>query len=135
MGALRFRPVLGSRLRLVEAAIDRTVLIEPVELLIANLLIEYVGLEEFAAFVALNSSAIGVLSSVIQRIDDAGFVSATAYASSFDGLSSIASDIDPNALEAALGDAGLSGLGRFTYPLPNGKSLIRQDFRSAGSAR
>jgi len=90
--------------------------------------------EEFAAFVALNSSAIGVLSSVIQRIDDAGFVSATAYASSFDGLSSIASDIDPNALEAALGDAGLSGLGRFTYP-PNGKSLIRQDFRSAGSAR
>jgi hypothetical protein len=80
VGALRYRPVLGSRLRLVEAAIDRTVLIEPVELLIANLLIEYVGLEEFAAFVALNSSAIGVLSSVIQRIDDAGFVSATAYA-------------------------------------------------------
>ena len=109
--------------------------IEPVELLIANQLIEYVGIEEFAAFVAVNSSRIEVLSSVIQCNDTADFVSTTAYASSFDGLSSIASDIDPDALEAAMGNAGLFGLGRFTYPLPNGKSLTRQDFRAAGAER
>jgi len=126
--------VLGSRLRLVEAAIDRTVVIGPVELFIANLLIEYVGLEEFTAFAAVNSSHIDVLSSVIQRNDTADFVSTTGYAS-FDGLSSIASDIDPDALEAAMGDAGLFELDRFTYPLPNGKSLIRQDFRAAGMER
>jgi hypothetical protein len=33
----RYRPLLGSRLSLVEASIDRTVVIEPVELLIAKI--------------------------------------------------------------------------------------------------
>jgi hypothetical protein len=83
----------------------------------------------------VNSSRIEVLSSAIQCNDAAGFVSTTAYASSFDGLSSIASDIDPDAVEAVMGDAGLFVLGRFTYPLPNGKSLTRQDFRVAGTER
>jgi len=132
----RYRPLLGSRLSLVEASIDRTVVIEPVELLVANLLTEYVGIKEFAAFVAVNSSRIEVLSSVIQCNDTADFVSTTAYPSSFDGLSSIASDIDPDALEAAMGNAGLFGLGRFTYPLPPARrhDRRRESLRSPSGA-
>lgn len=125
----RYRDAFGDRLHLVELSIDRSVTIERVDLLIANLIIEYVGAEEFVAFAAANAGSIGVLSCVIQRNDAAGFVSSTDYASSFDALASVSSDIDPEALDSALSDAGFVALGRREYPLPNGKTLIRQDFR------
>ena len=70
-----------------------------------------------------------MLSCVVQRNDAAGFVSSTDYASSFDGLASVSSDIDPEALDFAMSDAGFIALGRWEYPLPNGKTLVRQDFR------
>jgi hypothetical protein len=125
----RYRDALGDRLYLIETSIDRSVTIERVDLLIANLIIEYVGAEEFVAFVVANARSIGVLSCVIQRNDAAGFVSSTDYASSFDALASVSSDIDPEALDSAMSDAGFVALGRCEYPLPNGKTLIRQDFR------
>lgn len=127
----RYHDSLGDRLHLIETSIDRSVKIEPVGLLIANLIIEYVGAEEFVAFAAANARSIGVLSCVIQRNDAAGFVSSTDYASSFDALASVSSDIDPETLDAAMSDAGFAALGRREYPLPNGKTLIRQDFGPA----
>jgi hypothetical protein len=89
-------------------SIDRSVRIERVDLLIANLLIEYVSVEEFVAFAAANARAIGVLSCVIQRNDAAGFVSATDSSSSFDALASVSSDIDPETLTSAMSDAGFA---------------------------
>ena len=45
-------------------------------------------------------------------------------------------DIDPDALTAAMSTAGFVDLGRTEYPLPNGKTLVRPDFRTpSGSAR
>ncbi len=125
----RYRDGLGERLHLIESSIDRTLAIERVDLLIANLIIEYVGAEEFAAFAAANAGAIGVLSCVIQRNDTAGFVSSTEYAASFDALATVSSDVDPETLDSALAAGGFAALGRYEYPLPNGKTLIRQDFR------
>jgi hypothetical protein len=125
----RYRDRFGNRLHLIETNINRAVTIEPVGLLIANLIIEYVGAEEFVAFAAANIQAITVLSCVTQRNDTAGFVSSTEYTSSFDGLASVSSDIDPEALETAMSDAGFEALDRSEYPLPNGKTLVRQDFR------
>jgi hypothetical protein len=75
------------------------------------------------------SRSIGVLSCVIQRNSAEGFVSSTDYASSFDALASVSSDIDPERLTAAMSGGGFVGLGRCEYPLPNGKTLVRQDFR------
>ncbi len=43
--------------------------IERVDLVIANLIIEYVGIDEFVAFPAANARSVGVLSCVIQRND------------------------------------------------------------------
>src|SRR4051812_14645236 len=43
----RYRDGFGDRLHLIEAAIDGSLRIERVGLLIANLIIEYVGTEEF----------------------------------------------------------------------------------------
>lgn len=104
-------------------------IIERVDLLIANLIIEYVGIDEFVAFVAANARSIGVLSCVIQRNDAEGFVSSTGYASSFDVLASVSSDIDPERLTSAMSDGGFVALGRYEYPLPNGKALVQLAFR------
>ena len=125
----RFRRTLGDRLHLIETKIDRSLTIACVGLLVANLIVEYVGVEEFSAFAAANARSIGVLTCVIQRNDAAGFVSSTDHTSSFDALASVASDITPEALEAAMTRAGFSAVHRREYGLPNGKTLIRQDFR------
>lgn len=125
----RYRDDFGDCLHLIEARIDRSLTIERVDLLIANLIIEYVGVDEFVAFAAANAHSIGVLSSVIQRNDAEGFVSSTDYASSFDALASVSSDIDPETLTSAMSDGGFVALGRCDYSLPNDKTLIRQDFR------
>lgn len=126
----RYKATLGPRLHLVQAKIDRALNIAPVGLLIANLIVEYVGIEEFAAFVAANNHAIDTLSCVTQLNEAAGFVSATQYAASFDALESISSDIDPQSLAAALEKAGFAHSLTLSYPLDNGKTLVRQDFRS-----
>jgi hypothetical protein len=67
---------------------------------------------------------------VIQRNDAAGFVSSTDYSASFDALASVSSDIDPEALTAAMSAAGFASLRRCEYPLPNGKTLVRRDFQT-----
>jgi hypothetical protein len=125
----RYRDDFGDRLHLIETTIDRSVTIERVDLLIANLIIEYVGVDEFVAFAAANARSIGVLSCVIQRNDAEGFVSSTDCASSFDALASVSSDIDPETLISAMSGGGFVALDRCGYPLPNGKALVRQDFR------
>jgi hypothetical protein len=125
----RFREVFGERLHLVEASIDRALRIEPVDLLIANLIVEYVGGEEFGAFAAANAGRIGALSCVTQRNDTAGFVSSTEYASAFDGLASVASDVDAQTLASVMAAAGFGVVLAREYPLPNGKTLVRHDFR------
>jgi hypothetical protein len=126
----RYRDNLGERLHLIETSIDHSLTIERVGLLIANLIIEYVGAEQFVAFAAANVRAIGVLSCVTQRNDEESFVSSTDYASSFDALATVSSDIDPEMLASAMSDAGFVALGRCEYPLPNGKTLVRQDFQT-----
>ncbi len=130
--AARYRPALGDRLHLIETDIDRSLRIARVDLLIANLIIEYVGVAEFVAFAAANSPSIAVLSCVVQRSGSGGFVSSTSYAPAFAAIASVSADIDPEVLDSALYDSGFEALARCQYPLPNGKILVRQDYR-AGS--
>ena len=75
----RYDDLLGERLHLTECSIDRALRIPPVDLLIASLIIEYVGLGEFVAFVTANSLAIGALSCVTQQNGTAGIVSTTQH--------------------------------------------------------
>jgi hypothetical protein len=125
----RYQDAFGDRLQLIQTKIDRCLSIEPVDLLIANLIIEYVGLEEFVAFATANAHALGVLSCVIQRNEGEGFVSSTDYSSSFDALASVSSDIHADTLTTAMRSAGFLALHRSEHPLPNGKSLVRVDFQ------
>ena len=125
----RYRPRFGERLHLVEATVDRTLILEPADLVIANLIIEYVGVAEFAAFASVNAPVIGTLSCVIQSSDAQNFVSATPYSASFDGLASVSSDVDPRALTSAMAEAGFQLLHISEHPWPDGKTLVRLDFQ------
>ena len=124
----RYRDRFEDRLHLIEAKIDRSLTIERVDLLIANLIVEYVGIEEFVAFAAANARSIGVLSCVIQRNDAEGFVSSTDHTPSFEALAAVSSDIDPRALASAMSHTGFVVVDSREYSLPNGKALVRQDF-------
>ncbi|MCI1641897.1 MAG: hypothetical protein LKI58_06560 [Actinomyces sp.] len=124
----RHRARFGDRLRLIQASVDRTLQIEPVDLLIANLFIEYVGVPEFAAFAAANAERFAVLSCVTQRDTGGGFVSRSPFASAFDHLAQSSFDIDVAILAAALERLGLDRLRVREHELASGKVLVRQDF-------
>ncbi|MDR7184403.1 hypothetical protein J2X85_001426 [Microbacterium trichothecenolyticum] len=126
---LRYTDRFGARLMLIECSIDRALVIDPTELVIANLIIEYVGVTEFVAFAQSNAERIGVLSCVTQQNHGVGLVSATGYSAAFAGLESIASEVDPDVLASAMTAARFALVATMEYPLPNGKVLTRQDFR------
>jgi hypothetical protein len=123
----RYRDDFGDRLHLIEMRIDRSVRIERVDLLIANLIIEYVGIDEFVAFAAANARSIGVLSCVIQQNAAEGFVSSTDYTSLFDALASVSSDIDLEMLTSATSDGGYRPQCQSGVQMRSSVRSVRQD--------
>jgi hypothetical protein len=61
--------------------------------------------------------------------DAAAFVSTTDHSAAFNGLASVSSDVDPETLGTMLAAAEYVAIGHWEHPLPNGKTLIRQDYR------
>ena len=102
-------------------------------LLIANLLIEYIGFECFGNVV--KQVCPKYISCVTQYDTGEGFVSDSPYLHSFDGLDSIHRSIDPDKLKECLTALGYSGFHSERYPLPNGKMLIRTDCGSNDTAK
>lgn len=101
------------------------------ELIIANLLIEYVGYQTFLRVVRQVRPA--HVSCVIQVNEGSGFVSDSPYLQVFDRLAAVHHQIDKNGLAAAMDRAGFRPLLERISPLPNGKSLLRLDFGLASS--
>lgn len=98
------------------------------ELLIANLLIEYIGYEAFRK--AVLQSAPEYVSCVIQiNMDENSWVSDSPYLHAFDGLDAIHHQMEEKALAAAMKEIGYVEILRETERLPNGKALVRVDFR------
>lgn len=98
-----------------------------VELLIANLLVEYVGCDCFQKIVERVRPK--VVSCGIQVDTGEEFVSESPYYSSFDGLGDIHSQIDAAELVRSVCAIGYTHLGTKDYPLPNGKKLLQIDFQ------
>lgn len=96
------------------------------ELLIADLLIEYIGLECFCS--AVKKVSPKYISCGIQLDTDDSFVSETPYIHSFDSLDSIHRTIDRGELIKCMQDTGYELISATEYPLPNGKKIIRADF-------
>ena len=96
------------------------------DLVIANLLIEYIGCKCFEQVVKRIKPQ--YVSCGIQIDNNDGFVSESPYTHSFDGLNSIHHQIDTVKLERCMHGIGYHKIISAEYPLPNGKKLVREDF-------
>lgn len=101
------------------------------QLLIANLLIEYIGYEAFQRDVW--QTAPRYVSCVIQiNTDEEQWVSESPYLHAFDRLDEVYHQMEEETLTVAMEDIGYSLILQETYPLPNGKALVRLDFQKKG---
>ncbi len=97
------------------------------QLLIANLLIEYIGYGAFQR--AILQTAPQYVSCVIQINTDAEqWVSESPYLHAFDRLDEVHHQMEEKALTAAMNEIGYSLILQESCPLPNGKALVRVDF-------
>lgn len=98
------------------------------DLLVADLLIEYIGYENFANTVA--KVAPKSISCVIQIDTDGGYVSDSPYRHSFDCLDEVHVQVEEEKLVGVMRRTGYLFSARKEYPLPNGKKLVKTDFLS-----
>ena len=98
------------------------------ELVIANLLIEYIGYEAFQK--AIKKINPEYVSCVIQiNTDEAQWVSDSPYLHAFDRLDEVHCQMEETELISALNKIGYCKILNELNPLPNGKALQRIDFR------
>jgi hypothetical protein len=73
------------------------------------------------------------VSCVIQiNVDEEQWVSESPYLHAFDRLDEVHHQMEEKALTAAMDEIGYSLILKETYPLPNGKALVRLDFQKKG---
>ena len=101
------------------------------QLLIANLLIEYIGYGAFQR--AVLQTAPEYVSCVIQINTDAEqWVSESPYLHAFDRLDEVHHQMEEAVLTTAMNEIGYSLILQKSCPLPNGKALMRLDFKKKG---
>ena len=101
------------------------------ELVIANLLIEYIGYPAFTKVIRKVDPE--YVSCVIQiNTDEKNWVSDSPYLHAFDGLDRVHHQMEEGALTAAMEGIGYAGILRTAEALPNGKALVRLDYRKTG---
>jgi hypothetical protein len=98
-------------------------------LIICNLIIEYIGEKQFVSIISKNKINIDVVSCVIQKNNDNSFVSNSRLTSSFEPILSVHHDIDENKLKDLFSTIEFNCIKYKEYMLPNGKKFIRMDFK------
>ena len=97
------------------------------ELLIANLLVEYIGYEVFQKTVAHVRPK--YVSCIIQiNMDESEWVSDSPYIHAFDRLDEVHHQMEEKSLSDAMEKISYSRTKRAEQNLPNGKKLLRLDF-------
>ena len=122
-------PELDGVLRLLPLDLTKDAAKLPeAELVIANLLIEYIG---YAAFqTVIEQVRPRYVSCVIQINDDTkDWVSDSPWLHAFDGLDAVHHQMDPRELTSYMAQIGYSELLQTAEPLPNGKQFLRLDYR------
>ena len=99
------------------------------DLIIANLLVEYIGYDCFCRTVSKVCPR--HVSCIIQINMDDSFVSDSPYLHAFDGLERVHHQMQEAALAAAMETAGYILADKAEELLPNGKKLVELDFISA----
>ena len=99
-----------------------------VKLLIANLLIEYIGYKAFQR--AVKQVDPEYVSCVIQiNTDEKKWVSDSPYIHAFDRLDEVHHQMEQGALTSAMRAVGFSLILQKSEKLPNGKALVRMDYQ------
>lgn len=97
------------------------------QLVIANLLVEYIGYEAF--MMAMMRVRPQYISCVIQiNIDEHQWVSDSPYLHAFDRLDEVHCQMEDEALTMVMEEICYRKILSESYPLPNGKALLRLDF-------
>lgn len=122
-------PELEEVLCLIEAdLLNETVQLPETDLVIANLLIEYIGYDCFQH--AIQKCSPLYVSCVIQLNSDGNsFVSDSPYLQAFDRLADVHHQMEEEKLTAVLDETGYQFTFKEEILLPNGKKLIRLDYQ------
>lgn len=105
---------------------DKNAMLPSADMVIANLLIEYIGYECFQKVVAQVNPE--YVSCIIQVNTDDSFVSDSPYLHVFDNLDQVHHQIQEDELIIVLNRIGYRLTGKVEEPLPNGKKLVQLDF-------
>ena len=98
------------------------------QLLVANLLIEYIGYDAFVR--AVNIINPEYISCVIQiNTDEEMWVSDSPYIHAFDGLDEIHHQMESEVLSEKMNSIGFKLILQDMTELPNSKALVRQDYK------
>ena len=98
-------------------------------LLIANLLIEYIGYDAFQRVVCkVNPEYVSCLIQI--NVDDKQWVSDSPCLHAFDGLDEVHHQMDEDSLLTKMQEIGYKDILQARVPLPNGKAFIRMDFQN-----
>jgi len=116
-------PSLKDKLKLICCDLNEAEL-PACELLICNLIIEYLGMDSFISL--LRRTDFEIVSCVIQKNPGSSFVSSSKTAEKLALLSSYHHDIDEKELIARI---GLKLIFMKHYELPNNKEFLRLDFK------
>ena len=101
------------------------------QLVIANLLIEYIGYPAFQRAVLQITPE--YVSCVIQiNTDEKQWVSDSPYLHAFDRLDEVHHQMEEAALSAAMQEIGYAEILRSSVSLPNGKAFVRIDYQKIG---
>lgn len=106
---------------------DENAALPHADLILANLFIEYVGYPCFAN--AVGRVKPDYVSAVIQLNTGKSYVSDTPYAHVFDRLDGVHHQMEEDALTQTMNGVGYQLTEKEEYPLPNGKKLVRLDYR------
>lgn len=106
---------------------DNNIDLPHADMVIANLLIEYIGYQNFKN-VVIQSSPLYV-SCIIQVNMDDNFVSDSPYIHVFDGLNNVHHKIQEDELIAVLKNIGYFLIDKKEQALSNGKKLVQFDFK------
>lgn len=96
------------------------------EMVIANLLIEYIGYECFQK--AIQHVKLKYVSCMIQINMEDHWVSDSPYLHVFDGLEQVHHQMEEHALENAMLEIDYHAIKTLEHLLPNGKKLVQMDF-------
>lgn len=107
--------------------LSETELLPAAELVIANLLIEYIGYEGFQRVIQTVKPQ--YVSCVIQVNPEGNWVSDSPYLHIFDGLERIYCQMDGQELTERMAEIGYHVIKTLEFPLPNGKKFVQLDFQ------